>query len=230
MISKAHNSISILTYNVWMRPTFLFYNNQVDRAWKLTDSLKSNNFDIILLQECFDKKCIKIIVEQLKSIYPYIIEPIRVCTPINSGLLVLSKYPLSDVKFQKFDKLVGADRLASKGFVSFTIDVCGLKISSMVLHQQAGDSKKRSRIRENNLSLISDNKTDIMCGDFNTEGNEVNNIKDLFFGYNIKNDVYTWGMKTLDYIISKYNFLNYNVLDWSFSDHYPVSCVIELHK
>ena len=77
MISKAHNSISILTYNVWMRPTFLFYNNQVDRAWKLTDSLKSNNFDVILLQECFDKKCIKIIVEQLKSIYPYIIEPIR---------------------------------------------------------------------------------------------------------------------------------------------------------
>lgn len=148
-----------------MRPTFLFHNDQVNRAFELSDKLMDNKFDVIFLQECFDKKCIRIVVGKLKDLYPYIILPQNIGTIINSGLLVLSKYPLSDIDFQKFPKLVGADRLASKGFAKFNINVDSNIVSDMLLHQQAGDSKKRSDIRKDNLSIIYYNKTDIIGGD-----------------------------------------------------------------
>ena len=231
MFKNIKSQISVLTYNVWMRPTFLFHNDQVNRAFELSDMIVKNQFDIIFLQECFDKKCIKIVVDKLKDIYPYMILPQNIGTIINSGLLVLSKYPLSNIDFQKFPKLVGADRLASKGFTKFDINIDSIIISAMLLHQQAGDTKKRSIIRKDNLSMIYSNKTDIIGGDFNTEGCECSDLECLFSEYHIKNSIPTWGNKTLDYIISKYKFISYSVLDnWKLSDHYPVSCVIEISQ
>lgn len=222
------SQVSVLTYNVWLRPEYLFYNNQEKRTLEISKNIEKENYDIVLLQECFDKKCIKILTEKLNKIYPYIIFPHIEGTLVNSGLFVLSKYPLSNVEFYKFPRLIGADKFASKGFTKFNISIDSTLISIMLLHQQSGNSKKRYKIRQDNLSLIYKNKTDIIGGDFNTEGEEKNDLLSIFKEYNIENKIPTWKTKTLDYIMSKFKLTNYKVLDWNLSDHLPVSCLIEL--
>ncbi len=222
-------NISILTYNVFMRPQALFRNDQENRSEKICNKILSENFDIILFQECFESKSINIFIDKLNVIYPYIILPNKT-TFFNSGLMILSKYPVMDIMYYNFTNLCGADKLASKGYTKFNIMVDSLITSVMTLHQQAGNTKKRSLIRKSNLDIISKNGADIIGGDFNTEGIEVAGITNHFKEYNVIDNLITYGPnKTLDYIISKWSISKYKVLDWNLSDHFPVCCNVNLH-
>jgi phospholipase C len=87
--------MKILTYNYYCRPRRIFYDEQVQRAYKLRYTLENHDFDIVMFQELFDNKAYKIIKRDMKKIgYYYKTNRVdRKFDPrLNGGCVVFSKH------------------------------------------------------------------------------------------------------------------------------------------
>ena len=80
--------------------TKLARKKQKVRTPKIIQYLNSTNFDIIVLQEVFDKSISNKFKNDLKIKYPYCLMPQKedFKFKLSSGVMILSKYPLELVK------------------------------------------------------------------------------------------------------------------------------------
>lgn len=98
--------------------------------------------DILCLQEAFDPDAVGILSQHLKAVYPY---QMGVNTPLpfglhNSGLVILSKYPILEGEFIRFDNMMlGEETLGGKGFMALKVAVGGDRFMSLYnTHLHAG--------------------------------------------------------------------------------------------
>lgn len=130
-------------------------------------SFLPENLDLICLQECFDRPCSRIIVNQLKKEYPFIIWDVgqnlgsnlgkdRMYFSVeNSGLLVASKYPIVKIKFKTFNNAVFGDKMASKGCLLMMLQISENVYALVVnTHIQAQNGELASNIRTNQMKFI----------------------------------------------------------------------------
>lgn len=142
-------SVSILLWNVWLLPSFIYINQGSFRAKQL--SLLLNDYDIVVLNEAFYyKREILELVSHSYSFYP----PRSCFSFIDSGLLVLSKYRIENTTFRHFSSSASWDRFASKGIVGLTVDINGLKLDLYGTHLQAGAAPSHQAARMNNIRDI----------------------------------------------------------------------------
>lgn len=103
---KKENQIKILTYNILMRP-YLIKTNKSDfkssRLPKLINSIK--NHDIVCFQESFDnfthrKHSLIKLASKIGFKYTALPKPPNFTSPylVDSGLIILSKFPIIDSK------------------------------------------------------------------------------------------------------------------------------------
>lgn len=146
--------IRVLTWNIYMRPAFLFWNGQFKRAKAIGKTLKEENYDIILFQEAFGKTSRKKLRKALGDEFPYEIEPAKHKAITNNGLWVLSKHPIEKIERVFFESCLVGDCQSSKGAVLFEVEINGQPYQFVNTHVQAEDGKEFAMVRQEQFEMI----------------------------------------------------------------------------
>ncbi len=147
------------------------------RAKIIGRKLLELDYDMVVFQEAFTSKCRNVIGEILSEKYPYQYGPFNYSSwswKTNSGLWVVSRFPLEELKVIEFDESAGFDKVARKGAVLFKGNIHDTKFQLMATHLQSSDYQNiRERQYKEITSLLdefySPSMAQILCGDFNTE-------------------------------------------------------------
>ena len=172
---QSQTNFRILSYNTYLLPR-LFGNTVIKRSALIAEYLYNSNSDIITLQEVFDKKALRIILNKLSIKYPYYIKPIKKDSnlfKISNGLLILSRYPILSYDSYRYKNICGSDAFAEKGIIKINVRINNLIISIYDTHLNSGYDTKFNKIREKEYDEIknfikNDSDINILCGDFNT--------------------------------------------------------------
>lgn len=232
--------LSIVTWNIQKFPWSLKSFKQ-----KEFENIIKNN-SIILLQECFDET-----YELIESCFPdyYICRGnLKGLNIMNSGLVILSKYPIENVEFNQYKNYnpLSFDLFSEKGFLTATINIKGKKLMIINTHLQSSDFErydKNAVLQLNELfeytnKLKSKKLNFVVGGDFNID------VKDFFKLSNIKNTIFypieptiyidfktskTSNIKkrgyeslVFDYFLSNINMKQPITIKSQYSDHNPV--------
>jgi endonuclease/exonuclease/phosphatase family metal-dependent hydrolase len=183
-------TISILSFNCFGTPQSTSWSI---RFKKLIKEINRYKPDILLLQEVISKRQREFLVRHLDD-YKY-------CSPKHSnqfkrkgGLFTLSKFPLNDYAFHKFNRqgpIIGilpvADRVLRKGFESFKVDVDGKTVHVINTHLYANYKNKVHEIRVmlyqltqlyKFIAMIPQDDVLLVGGDFN-----VKSKSELYYGF-----------------------------------------------
>ena len=138
-LSKPSNEsdISIVTYNIQKFPWSMKSFDELHRMLK--------HYSIILLQECFDET-----FESLEGYFPdYHIcrGTLKGINIMNSGLVILSKFPIIDVQFYLYKQSnpLTFDVFSEKGILTAQIEINNKKIYVMNTHLQSSDFYRYDR-------------------------------------------------------------------------------------
>lgn len=163
--------ISLLSFNIWALPGFLGVDRNA-RIQALGETLKA--YDLVALQEAFTED-----VTQLKTLagFQHHVKPPRNSSfKMNSGLYVLSRFPVLKTEFRAFGRCTGKDCLVNKGVLLVRVSHPELgPLDLYTTHFQSGQSESSEKIRaeDNNQqleTLLNQNLGPfpvILAGDFN---------------------------------------------------------------
>ncbi|MEZ4866097.1 MAG: endonuclease/exonuclease/phosphatase family protein [Caldilineaceae bacterium] len=186
LTGKAHTTLKILTYNTHLfgdealgvLPTFA----DEQRAPQIADRIRKEDADVVAFQEVWDEELADVIISQAD--YPYYFysnEHDEVDDILNSGLLLLSKYPIDNPSLNFYNEEASCspplwcglipepilqfaciakncydnnDAFASKGFIGATIEKEGFRIAIFITHTDASDAgARRGQIKELGLAI-----------------------------------------------------------------------------
>jgi len=118
---------------------------QIDRATKYGDllvGLGDDIPDVIGFTETFIKEPSDILVGKLNTTHPHQLrsfpDPLPIQKPLDSGLTLLSKYPIEAHDFRMFTEANGLDALAAKGVLVALLRLPSSFAVVSVTHQNAG--------------------------------------------------------------------------------------------
>jgi endonuclease/exonuclease/phosphatase family metal-dependent hydrolase len=174
-LSISQDKISIASWNTYLLPKTIKKSNQKNRSKDISSSLINHNYDIIALQEVFDKASLKSIIDSLAKKYRYYkVANKNSLFKTSSGLIVFSKYEITNTSFIKYKRAISADYFAKKGAL-----ICKIKINDSIFinvvntHLQSTNKEKAKKIRQSQLNQIQKAFTTdsiiptVFLGDFN---------------------------------------------------------------
>lgn len=173
--------LRILSWNTFLLPEFVnlvMDIHQEERIPHIADFINKGAYDIVALQEVFTEVYYKKLKSRLKEKYPHDTGlPFRTWyKPVNSGLVVFSKLPLSQKKFFPFQRLRHADMFSSKGIQKILVHISKDKTVHVVnTHFQA--RPEHGAIRKEQLKLLEEKvlkgkakeEVVVLAGDFNID-------------------------------------------------------------
>lgn len=173
--------LDVLSWNIYMRPAALFWNGQMKRARHIGALLRNADHDVVLFQEAFGRRSRKVLRRALEGQYPHEVLPVRDGRLFNSGLWVVSRIPLEEVVWVRFDTCAGWDCRAAKGAVLLTVQKEGRSYQVVNTHLQAGGAAAYRPIRERQFATIStllresgqEDVLQLVAGDLNTDQQDV---------------------------------------------------------
>jgi len=179
-ISSPHYRLKLLSWNIGMLPILdVFTENDEKRAEAVASALFSCDYDIIVFEEAFASFARSVIKNKLQDRYPYAYGPANRAVfslKCNSGLWILSKFPLVIIKEIEFTNSTGLDDFARKGAILLEGNFRNTQFQLLATHLQ--DDRYPQQIREQQLKEIYENlitpytytaTPQIICGDFNTD-------------------------------------------------------------
>ncbi len=182
--SSSRSSLSILTWNIFMMPSWIRESpNNDERAAAIAAELLACDFDILCFQKAFDRSARGVLERELAARYPYRFGPANnSCSlRINSGVWVLSQFPLVDYQEIQFHKCGGIECFSRKGAIRLTGSWAGQKFQLVTTHLQGEErprfTDKNQRIRNVQMEDIRDRLVRpavepgvpfFVCGDFGT--------------------------------------------------------------
>jgi endonuclease/exonuclease/phosphatase family metal-dependent hydrolase len=187
--------VSILTQNVWF--ILIASIPAADRIPGIIQGLRDSSYDVLCLQEVWsstlDTTYLDSMLEGLGDIYPhtvkYLPQPLRQGRVLDSGLLIMSKYPIADFAFHAFGNSSGFDTLSDKGVMMAHLEIpVGDKKADLIIantHLNAGGGVQYAQTVEatDALNRFLDSLKDtldisrvpvIAAGDFNTDERDDN--------------------------------------------------------
>jgi endonuclease/exonuclease/phosphatase family metal-dependent hydrolase len=146
-------SLSVVLWNVWLLPSPI--STKPGTRAKLISPLLANH-DVVVLNEAFTyKNTIKkeagydyIATLDDRSFWPWNFRP------LDSGLMILSKYPFDRIAKETFRSKGGDDRMTCKGVIMVRITVDGAEVDIYATHMQSQPSAKRNRQRINQVKQL----------------------------------------------------------------------------
>lgn len=157
-VTKPQTNLKILTWNVQMLPAMFgtwiasLDKMQLLRTGWIVDYLKQQDYDLICLQEAFDPKCVKQLVDGLAPVYPYVVLP-RYGGHFwqqSNGVLFLSRVPIKHAAHVVYPPALRIERFAAKGCTLVEGVKDGLAFQIAGTHFQTG--KDRFREADSNVS------------------------------------------------------------------------------
>ncbi len=173
-------SLSLLSWNLHLLPSVAFYKHQKKRAEAISIVLQDPDYDVIVFQEAFHRKAVKIISKGISSKYPFQYGPIEGCFPrFGNGIWIVSKLKLCNVESIYFNKCSrgSADCRAKKGALFVEVEKQGQKFQIVGTHVQSKEGDKHQKVRDSQFlqitkELIEPNALEIspviVVGDLNT--------------------------------------------------------------
>jgi endonuclease/exonuclease/phosphatase family metal-dependent hydrolase len=158
IIERSHhlaNSFNVLAYNIYMRPSGLFADDQAERGAVLPSKLYG--FDVIVFSEAFDNKVRNRLLADLKAEYPYRTEILGTDGRItqDGGVIMVSRWPITAEAQRLYgDVCVGGDCWADKGVLYARLEKHGKPYHVFASHTQAGRNMWQRRARMRQLGII----------------------------------------------------------------------------
>jgi endonuclease/exonuclease/phosphatase family metal-dependent hydrolase len=165
-------SIRLLTFNIFIRPPIVSERDKRDeRLPKIIKFINDSDYDVVCLQELFgyrtlfsshsDKKRRRKLLKETQEKYPYCFASTLTSNnaPIDSGLVILSKYEIATSGEQSFpsNTLRGADKYSKKGFIWAGMIIQGKSFLFINTHTQAiYDQIKDYNNVKSQLNIISE--------------------------------------------------------------------------
>lgn len=117
---------------------------------------EKNSPDIICFQEAFHVEGTRCLCDGLKSKYPYIVyNASPSASGLNSGMIIMSKYPIQEVFFRRFTDMFGPQKLSTRGLLGASIDLGNNRFANVYnAHTQALLGKAGAKTRLNQLRKI----------------------------------------------------------------------------
>lgn len=146
-------NLAILLWNVWLLPSPISYKPGV-RAKFISPLLAG--YDIVVLNEAFSHKDslkgqagynYSVTLDE-RSWWPWSFRP------VDSGLMILSKYPFDKVEKEMFKWRGGIDRFACKGMIMVRITIEGTRVDIYGTHMQSEPSSKRKKERNKQVDQL----------------------------------------------------------------------------
>ena len=210
--------MNILSYNFYCRPRHIFYDEQIQRAYKLKYALEDKNYDVIMFQELFDNKVHKIIKKDMKSIgFKYKSRRVgkKFDPRMNGGCKIFSKFPILEQDQIIFRPGQIFNIMSSKGANYCKIDKNNKIYHFVNVHLDSFDEDKRTEqmcmIKTwINSKNIPNDEIIIIGGDFNIDYHEkeIKNVPKCF------GDKFLLNPHSKSNIVWK-NYSCYNQNDWA---------------
>ncbi len=188
--------LKILSWNVFLLPYISLFNDNGHRSMLISEKLKDSDYDIIVFQEAFSRKCRNIIGKNLKQSFPYQYGPANKTNftyRTNSGLWIISKIQLCELGQIEFKNSKGFDAIAKKGAVLFEGIYNGANFQLLTTHLQADglDTIRTEQCREISQKLLNpnykNNTPQFICGDFNIDISDQHNYEIMLQTLDAKN-------------------------------------------
>lgn len=179
-LPAAPKKIKILSWNIYMLPAFLGHGQQ-PRAEAIGNLLATSDYDVIVFQEAFHSNARKTLSRLLSPAFPFQAGPANqktISLKANSGIWILSKYPIRESHTIRFETRKGVDALARKGALLAEIMFQGQLIQVVGTHLQneGGEWLRHSQCVELYNRLLQAHERpgvpQIICGDFNIDRNK----------------------------------------------------------
>ena len=145
------------------------------RARALPKAIAMHEYDILVFQEAFHHRARQILRKQLKEKYPFQYGPANrrvMSLKTNSGVWVLSKFPLKLLGTVKYTDCQGVDCWGRKGAVLLEGQWQGQTFQLLGTHLESGPQEVRNMQYPEIRGLIDRHKKagvpQLLCGDFNT--------------------------------------------------------------
>ena len=192
------NQLKILTWNIYMLPHCSLVHGNCRRARLIAQQLSSSDFDIIVFEEAFDTRARGILRRNLHNLFPYMYGPANrsfLSLRTNSGIWIVSKFPLEKLEEIEYTHRYGIDAMARKGAVMFAGNWNGQEFQLIGTHLQADgpDEIRRAQCDEISSRLLKrhykENVPQIVCGDFNIETDDHENYAHMLHTLHVENGV-----------------------------------------
>lgn len=169
--------LSIATYNVFMRPEGIIFNDgQKKRLPLMLPRIVDLGADILILNEAFDDSLRKKIVEGLAPVYPHRTKVVGRDRGLrqDGGVLILSKWEIAVEKEMTFGISEGSDRWGDKGCMYAKVNGPDGCVHVFGTHLDSGKDGKTARRKQ--IEKIRDFVVDVQIpldepvfvgGDFN---------------------------------------------------------------
>lgn len=161
--NESKESLSILTWNVWLMPPWTFQSPRNEsRADAIGAAILDLDYDVVCLEKVFDERARRVLDSVLSSRYPYRYGPVNPpgCIKQSSGIYVLSRLALEEVRQIRFGACAGVDCMSRKGAVLLRGELRGRPFQIIATHLQGGAEPrqlaKMQPIREKQLRQILD--------------------------------------------------------------------------
>ena len=176
--------LRILSWNVWLMPPWTLTSpGNSDRAAAIAAALKPLDLDILCLQKMFDRDARAVLMDALIERYPYQYGPANVDCSFNltSGVVVLSRIPLSGYRETTFKRAAGIERFSNKGamllagrigahpFQLVSTHLQGDDVPAFVPEKQVIRNEQMAQINDELIKPYADPSMPLfLCGDLNT--------------------------------------------------------------
>ena len=212
--------MNILSYNFYCRPKKIFYDEQVQRAYKLKNVLENKNYDIIMFQELFDNSAYKIVKKTMRHLgYRYKTKRVGKKFDIfrmNGGCKIFSKHRILEQDMLLFNPGHIFNIMSSKGANYCKIQKDDKIIHCVNVHLDSFDKKIRKEQMLDikiwlNKKKIPNDEMIVIGGDFNIDYyvKEINNVEKVF-GKEYKLNKHEYHEKDC-----WRNYSTYNQNDWA---------------
>ena len=179
LLAQSSSEFSILTWNVFLRPrAILWGDGQMKRAKLIAQVIEESKYDVVVLQEAFDKGCVRKMKRSLDAIYPFQMLPSKTRSgKLNNGLWLLSKHPIVARDSIYFLSAAHSDKMAQKGALFARINKDGKQYDVIGTHVQAQEGELYTQIRNEQFQQIRQELIDkhhirgialFIAGDLNT--------------------------------------------------------------
>jgi endonuclease/exonuclease/phosphatase family metal-dependent hydrolase len=146
-------SLSVVLWNVWLLPSPI--STKPGTRAKLISPLLANH-DVVVLNEAFTyKNTLKkeagynyTVTLDERSYWPWEFRP------LDSGVMILSKYPFDKIAKETFTSKAGNDRMACKGVIMVRITVDGVEVDIYGTHMQSQQSSRRQAQRMDQVEQL----------------------------------------------------------------------------
>ena len=166
-----------------MPPISLHGKCNLSRAKAIGHELLKKDYDMLCLEKVFDNRARKVLTEELGARYPYRCGPANSGCSIkaNSGVWVLSKFPIHEMQEIEFDDCGCIECLSRKGAMLLEANFHGHPFELLATHLQGEEgpvlTEKNNQVRKRQMEQIAKellgkdinlNEPIFICGDFGT--------------------------------------------------------------